>query len=1116
MTLIIRLLGDAELYQDETPIVLPGYRPLALLTYLLLTKKAHSRTHLVDLLFDGPADPRAALRWTLSKVRQTVGPEYILAERQRIGFNFDADFWCDVEALAAGEMDVYRGDLLQGLPLRQAPAFAEWLLYAQQQMRHVVQTALLTQLKAAEKRMDFPAMAQAAHQLLQLDNLREEWHLGLMRAYVGTDRRAAALAQYALCRQLLRDELSAEPGAEMESLYLAIMGDANSLAQHALSPLSSPGADSRSSEMLRQAEGSLERVQPLQLTPFVGRSADLRAAQILLADEKCRLLTLVGLGGVGKSRLALQLAAQMANRFSHGAYFAPLATVESMVELAPAIAKSLGLTFHRKPDQIEQLFTYLRGKSLILVLDNFEQLLAAPDWQEGELLLTLLTAAPQIKLVITSRQRLHLPAEWLYDVEGLAYPLPDRPPGKEELMTFDSVQLFIQRAQQVNPEYAPARLENANLLQIGAICRSVAGMPLAIELLAAWTRYMTCTEISHTLASSLEILTAPAQAKQERQSDIHTIFDHSWQLLTRREQQFLAQLTAFRSSFTRQAAARVTGASLLDLSALIDKSFLTLGQDGRYDLHPLIHRLAAAKLAEKEDVAHRVRDGHSLFYCHFLFEQTLALRGAEQISAAKEIGAEIDNIRYAWRWLIQCEELEKLAQTIFALGYFYYQQGRFRQGHIHFQEVLAQVSAAPSSVWQLLVQARIRYWLGHYTPKGTGTGVWDEILALLDTIPESTVETAPDRAAALYRWGLSQGTEANWIPTKRRLDQSLAIFRRTGDEWYQARVLLAYASHQTYYHGKAAEAQKVATQALTLQQKLGDLSGMVETLELLCIIATFLEQHQDALRLSQQSLDVCHQLGRAYQTGTAHQTAGWALLQVGRIDECLAHLEESRAIFEDLGADADRVGIIMSLAWRNSLIHNHDTAVQYAHSLLNQPGAEIPPNGQGVALYTLAQVAFSRGEYLEARAKAQESLNLLNASGSRNQFAIARYVLAAAQLALDNAAEACSICLTLLKLGSFSAIFGLSLAAILLGRQAQTKQQAAACFELIGLQPLHLPMLATPFYVDCIQRLLPDTMASLSEDERQTAMARGRTLQAKEVTIELILKLSKLATGQSI
>ena len=222
MTLIIRLLGPVQISRDDQPVQIRGYQSLALLAYLLLTGKAHTRQHMVDLLFDHSDDPRANLRWILSELRRAIGPDYLLADRQEVAFNFESDYWLDVTAFEAGQLELYRGDFLEGLHLREAFRFEDWLFFERERLRGRYQQALEQHLAVLEQQGADAAVIETAHRLLRLDNLREDWYRALIAAYARQGKREAALAQFEQCRQVLQAELGIAPAAETVTLVQAV------------------------------------------------------------------------------------------------------------------------------------------------------------------------------------------------------------------------------------------------------------------------------------------------------------------------------------------------------------------------------------------------------------------------------------------------------------------------------------------------------------------------------------------------------------------------------------------------------------------------------------------------------------------------------------------------------------------------------------------------------------------------------------------------------------------------------------------------------------------------------------------------------------------------------
>ena len=517
---------------------------------------------------------------------------------------------------------------------------------------------------------------------------------------------------------------------------------------------------------------------PAQPTPFVGREAELEELASLLADAKIRMVTVLAPGGMGKTRLALEAAEKNLNHFADGVYFVELAPLSDADNIITEIASALNIQMQGDPKQ--QVLNYLQDKTMLLVLDNWEHL------QEGSALVSdILKAAPDVKILNTSRVRLGQMGETLFHLSGMDFPQWETP---EDAKNYAAIKLFMNSAVRAQPNF---ELTIDNLDYVARICRLVQGMPLGIVLAAAWLSLLSPEEIAEELQQGMDILADELGELPERQQSIRLVMDYAWQSMSEAEQTVFMKLALFRGGFTREAAQAVTGANLRVLMSLVNKSLIRRDNaTGRYEIHELLRQFGEEQLAQSAE-HDETQDAYINYFTKFLGERLAPIKGSKkQFEIVTEIKREIDNIQRASLWASQQKQTDALRIMIPTLHHYFYDFYNYFEG-VTFYEKVHQILSNHDGIKDELIFHIVQ---AHYAECLTGSGRIEEALPLSDASLEFAQQHKDDlylqffahrTRGRLYSAFGDVETSDTWLHERMR-----PIARAIDDKWYTLDTML--------------------------------------------------------------------------------------------------------------------------------------------------------------------------------------------------------------------------------------------------------------------------------------------------------------------------------------
>lgn len=970
--LSIRTLGEMSFVVDGELIKpLRSRTATALLVYLASHTRAFSRPFLADFFWEDrtPAQALANLRTALKLLRPAFG-DYLLIERQSIRFNHDTDYELDASSFAnqlenlfplltpiPGEAQIevladalgrYRGSFLEGFHLGSSPRFEAWQRDEQMRQQQLAERGLRQLIAFYLANGRYSQGIDAATQLLKFDPYDETVQRDLMALLWRGGHRNDALKKYVALKKLLDRDLGVPPEPETVDLFSRI----------------------------RSAPSAPTHNLPAETAVFVGREARLSELGATLSKPDCQLLTILGPGGVGKTRLLLQLGRRILKtypgQFVNGVRFFTLAQLSSGHFLATALAETLGLTLSSE-NPATDLQNYLREKELLLLLDNFEHLLeeTAGATQALQLLEQLLDAAPQVKIVTSSRERLRLEQEESVSLAGLAAPANGATPATAE---FEAVKLFVQTAQRID-RYFVTTPESLGV--IGKICRLLDGLPLGIELAAAWVRTLPVQDILAQLRVEFDFLQLPIHNRPERHQTLRNLFDHTWRMLDEQETAVMQRLSIFRGPFTANTAAAVAAAEPDTLLSLADKSLLQLvrhNDSQQFAIHELLRRYAAEQLALQPQTEAALKTTHGHYFANFVEERIESLRRGGPKSVFDEIAASINEIRAAWRWSQQSGDEAIIEQSLEGLFHFLWAKGWLQEGAATTMEVRTHLSKTGTKNGRLLMQIEMwegefYAWLGRYEEatalyqrviaaarpdraypelnfalSGLGRlkywqGDYDEAKTLFEEniAVASHLEDGIAIALALTSLANTVAEQSKDYEKVRRLyRESLEIAQEYDDKLGYARALINMGA-TAFEEGKLDEAQTLCQESLLIYREIGYLHGIGAALKYLSHIAFLQQDYGQAKQLIDQSYALNREAGD-------RRAMFESLCQLGNIarngeDYRVAGNHYADALQIAVEMDLEKLGLVLFLDLADLLQRiGHETeALQFINFILANP-----------------------------------------------------------------------------------------------------------------------------------------------------------------------------------
>jgi predicted ATPase/DNA-binding SARP family transcriptional activator len=959
----VRLMGRPAVVVDGFRFEPPPGKGTAILFYLAFHGGWVGREELLYLFWADTPESRARgnlrpLLWRLGREPFGRGLE---SERTRVRWSVGTDVASFRESFAARRWreawDLVGGELLAGFVLAGAPEFDRWLEAERAELRVVVRAAGARAVEELLAAHDYAAAVAITGALHRDDPLEETVFRAHLAALAGMGARREALAAFDRFRRTLVEEVGAEP----EEATLALVA-----SLRAALPMGAAAA----APAVAVASDRAERASmPVQATRLVGRVEERSAVVERLSERGSRLVTIVGPGGVGKTRLAIAVASEVASRYRHGARFVDLVAVDAVEALTAAIAQSVGVSVPGEGAAADHLLRQLRDKEMLLVLDNVEHLAS-----DVGLIEDILATAPSVTILATSRVRLALRGERLFDLAGL--PFEGGPEGTQ----LDAVTLFRRCARRVRPDFEPGAAE---LRSVGRICALVEGLPLALELAATWLRVLTLAEIEAELEAGLDLLEERDRGAARRHAGMRAVFAHSWGLLRPRERSALRALSVFHGGWTREAAAEVAGVGMPVLLALIDASLIRRDTAGRFTLHALVGRYARERSKEQPDERDDVASRHARYFLRLVAERRWAWRRHEGARLLAEVDVEWANVQAAWRWAIAHGWGEPLTAAIDGLESL---TGTSRRVGMWLELVRETIAwAEPNSLLHgraLVCLGMAAIWRGAEEAVGEGTENLVEALAVLDALGAQS-----DVARACRFLGMGRSRQGRQAEARALWERARSIHASLGEAEGVAMMLNNLGNHSPTFDEGAALLRESIALAQGADEPLPEALASDSLGHMLFRRHGATDEAGELIARAAELLDETgfHHVAQHERTLLAHVDAAR-----GRLLEAKATLDTVIRRGERIGEDETRRDLAAArsaMAWVAYLRDDTEAAASACRRVLTQADGPLPAAIEALARTVAGRLALHSGAHDESArelAQARAALERIASSAVRS------------------------------------------------------------------------------------------------------------------------------------